>query len=52
MVPVGVVLLLRAARGRAGDHGHGARGEVVAMVAHTVDLGMKLEKWFQPADGG
>ena len=52
MVPVGVVLLLCAARGRAGDHGHGARGEVVAMVAHTVDLGMKLEKWFQPADGG
>ena len=44
MVPVGVVLLLRAARGHAGDHGHGARGEVVAMVAHTVDLGMKLEK--------
>ena len=52
MVPVGVVLLLRAARGRAGDHGHGARGEVVAMVAHTVDLGTELEKCFQPADGG
>ena len=45
VVPVGVVLLLCAARGRAGDHGHGARGEVVAMVVHTVDLSMELEKW-------
>ena len=44
MVPVGVVLFLCAARGRAGDHGHGALFEEVAMVAHTVDLGMKLEK--------
>ena len=43
MVPVGVVLLLCAAARRTGDHGHGARGEVVAMVVHTVDLGMKLE---------
>ena len=52
MVPVGVVLLLCAAARRTGDHGHGARGEVVAMVVHTVDLGMELEKCFQPADGG
>ena len=52
MVPVGVVALLGAARTRGGDHGREAHGEVVAMVGHTVDLGMKLEKWFQPADGG
>ena len=45
MVTVSVVALLGAARMRAGDHGREAHGEVVAMVAHTVDLGMELEKW-------
>ena len=53
MVTVGVVALLGAARGRAGDHGHGAHGEVVVvMVEHTVDHGMELEKWIEPPDGG
>ena len=45
MVPVGVVALLHSARARGGDHGRGAHGEVVAMVEHTVDLGMELGKW-------
>ena len=45
MVTVGVVALLGTARARVGDHGRGAHGEVVVMVEHTVDLGMKLERW-------
>ncbi len=52
MGPVGVVQLLGGVRGRTCDHGHVARDEVVAMMAHTVDRGMKLEKSFQPADEG
>ena len=46
MVTVSVVALLGAACARAGDHGRGAHGEVVAMVEHTEDLDMELEKWF------
>ena len=52
MVTVGVVALLGAARTRGVDHGREAHGEVVGMVAHMVDLGMELEKWIQPPDGG
>ena len=52
MVTVGVVALLGTACARAGDHGRGAHGEVVVMVEHTVDLGMELEKWISPPDGG
>ena len=45
MVPVGVVALLHSARARGGGHGREAHGEMVAMVAHTVDPSMELEKW-------
>ena len=36
---------LRARAGALIRYGRGAHGEVVVMVAHTVDLGMELEKW-------